>query len=423
MNDKYDLTNSGAQVQEAINAALQQFPNQISSLENNKVDKVSGKGLSTNDYTNTDANKVARLITNGDGSMFLANDGTYKTASGAIVYKDVTGKPILNTDNGEAQTVNASETIQGTISLHRIAKTGNYSDLIGAPIIPTISLNGSNTTTPTFYAPTSGGQSGQYLVFSGGVPTWQNLPTIPTITLNNYVTTSPTFYAPETGGTEGYYLSSTGQTTTPTWKQFPTIPEITLNNQLLMSPSFYAPTSAGTVGYYLVSAGGTNAPVWQPLPTIPTIGTLNTVSSSSLNTNTSESFSGEISLHRISKTGNYGDLNGRPIVQSIGSEEGPVILASLADGTYTISGYYKNNATTTTVQQANGPMLVNKIGNNLSIIGGSKTQVNYNTLNETTWTTQIYNLIQSSAFDSIVVVNEFPDDMLDNVLYMKAEAI
>ena len=75
MNDKYDLTNSGAQVQEAINAALQQFPNQISSLENNKVDKVSGKGLSTNDYTNTDANKVARLITNGDGSMFLANDG------------------------------------------------------------------------------------------------------------------------------------------------------------------------------------------------------------------------------------------------------------------------------------------------------------------------------------------------------------
>ena len=72
MNDKYNLTNSGAQVQEAINAALQQFPNQINSLENNKVAKVSGKGLSTNDYTNTDANKVARLITNGDGSMFLA---------------------------------------------------------------------------------------------------------------------------------------------------------------------------------------------------------------------------------------------------------------------------------------------------------------------------------------------------------------
>ena len=46
---------------------------------NNKVDKVNNKGLSTNDYTSLDKGKVNMISTNGDGSKFLANDGTYKT--------------------------------------------------------------------------------------------------------------------------------------------------------------------------------------------------------------------------------------------------------------------------------------------------------------------------------------------------------
>ena len=42
-----------------------------------KVDKVSGKGLSTNDYTNDDKAKVDLIKKDDDGSKFLGNDGQY----------------------------------------------------------------------------------------------------------------------------------------------------------------------------------------------------------------------------------------------------------------------------------------------------------------------------------------------------------
>lgn len=42
--------------------------------------------------------------------------------------------------------------------------------------IPTITLNGNSTTTPSFYAPTSVGTNGQVLVSAGsGAPSWTNL--------------------------------------------------------------------------------------------------------------------------------------------------------------------------------------------------------------------------------------------------------
>lgn len=62
----------------------------------------------------------------------------------------------LNTDNTTAQTVSASETLSGTVNLHKIAKTGTYSDLIGKPTIPTVNnatltiqKNGTNVQTFT----------------------------------------------------------------------------------------------------------------------------------------------------------------------------------------------------------------------------------------------------------------------------------
>ena len=42
-----------------------------------KVDKVAGKGLSTNDYNDTDEEKVSKIVINGDGKKALLNDGTY----------------------------------------------------------------------------------------------------------------------------------------------------------------------------------------------------------------------------------------------------------------------------------------------------------------------------------------------------------
>ena len=65
-----------------------------------KVDKIDGKGLSTNDYTTDEKTKVSKIITSGDGSKFLANDGTYKnvssSASSAVAERKF--KPVFGFD-------------------------------------------------------------------------------------------------------------------------------------------------------------------------------------------------------------------------------------------------------------------------------------------------------------------------------------
>ncbi len=67
----------------------------IKQLVSGKVDKETGKGLSTNDYTNTDKTKVDKLITNGDGEKYLADDGTYKPAGGTITDVKVNGTSVV----------------------------------------------------------------------------------------------------------------------------------------------------------------------------------------------------------------------------------------------------------------------------------------------------------------------------------------
>lgn len=49
---------------ESITSALS--ANQGKILNDNKVDKISGKGLSTNDYTNAEKNKLADLVNYDD---------------------------------------------------------------------------------------------------------------------------------------------------------------------------------------------------------------------------------------------------------------------------------------------------------------------------------------------------------------------
>lgn len=52
-------------------------------------------------------------------------------------------------------------------------------------------------------------------------------------------------------------------------------------------------------------------------PTIPSIGTLNTNNSTAQTANSSESFSGNINLHKVSKTGSYNDLNDKPTIPTV----------------------------------------------------------------------------------------------------------
>ena len=68
----------------------------------------------------------------------------------------------------------ASGTANGAMSKEQFTKLGGIDEGATAN---TITLNGTATKTPTFYAPTTGGTAGQQLVSGGdGVPVWQDMP-------------------------------------------------------------------------------------------------------------------------------------------------------------------------------------------------------------------------------------------------------
>ena len=51
--------------------------NDIKELLNQKVDKEEGKGLSSNDYSDSDKSKVDKIITSGGGDKYLSDNGKY----------------------------------------------------------------------------------------------------------------------------------------------------------------------------------------------------------------------------------------------------------------------------------------------------------------------------------------------------------
>ena len=139
-----------------------------------KVDKVDGKGLSTNDFTTAEKEKLAGIESGANAYVLPAagaslggvkTGGDVTIADGVITVNDdshnhvisnidglqsaldgkansshthsqyLTSVKSLNTNNTAAQTVNASEAIagSGTINLHKVSKTGNYNDLLNRP--------------------------------------------------------------------------------------------------------------------------------------------------------------------------------------------------------------------------------------------------------------------------------------------------
>ena len=75
-----------------------------------KVDKIDGKGLSTNDYTTDEKTKVEKIKTDGNGKEFLANDGNYV---GIYSKKEIDDLlyPILNPYEAPIVNLSASDTL------------------------------------------------------------------------------------------------------------------------------------------------------------------------------------------------------------------------------------------------------------------------------------------------------------------------
>ena len=99
------------------------------------------------------------------GGIYSAVSAKYTKPSGGIPASDIASGVIpsapgsLVTNATTAQTTSSGEAMSGTITLHKIAKTGTYSDLIGTPTIPSTLDDISDGTNRKLanYLPLSGG--------------------------------------------------------------------------------------------------------------------------------------------------------------------------------------------------------------------------------------------------------------------------
>ena len=113
------------------------FRGKITNVIDNGLYEVQVSGRSyTLPYAGTlqvgDIVKVKSPL-NNFSDIYIEAIGGSGGGSTTTDYNDLTSKPILNTNYTSSLSPDSSEIIKGTIGLHKISKTGKYSDLIGTP--------------------------------------------------------------------------------------------------------------------------------------------------------------------------------------------------------------------------------------------------------------------------------------------------
>lgn len=126
-------------------------------------------------YIGKSIQKVSQL-TNDSG--YTSNTGTVTSVgisnatNGGL---SVSGSPVTGSGSitvGHSNVLTSAQTTQAVYPI-KIDINGHISSYGNAVTVPTITLNGSATTTPDFYAPTSAGTSNYFLMSSGsGTPSW-----------------------------------------------------------------------------------------------------------------------------------------------------------------------------------------------------------------------------------------------------------
>ena len=119
-------------------------------------------GIGVQDSNDRKRKNAVEVMKNGD--MYVYGVGNYDGSNyiNASTLQEVVNNSgggasgTLNTTATTAQSTNASESLSGSVTLHKVAKTGTYSDLIGKPTIPTVNnatltiqKNGTNVQTFT----------------------------------------------------------------------------------------------------------------------------------------------------------------------------------------------------------------------------------------------------------------------------------
>lgn len=113
---------------------------------NTKVDKVNGKGLSTEDYTTTEKNKLANLSTVATSGNYndLTNKPSIPTKTSQLIndsgyLTEIPSEYVTETELNAKGYLTEHQDISGkanTSDLSTVATSGNYNDLTNKPTIP-----------------------------------------------------------------------------------------------------------------------------------------------------------------------------------------------------------------------------------------------------------------------------------------------
>lgn len=126
------------------------FATTMTTALGNKVDKVSGKGLSTEDYTTAEKTKLEGLSNYDDTALQAVVAGKVDKETGKSLMTDAERTKLAGIASGaevnvqadwEQTTTTADDYIKNKPTLATVATSGSYNDLSNKPTIPTVPQN------------------------------------------------------------------------------------------------------------------------------------------------------------------------------------------------------------------------------------------------------------------------------------------
>lgn len=148
----------GEKVNNVLGGVTEDFDT-LKELEDKKVDKVEGKGLSTNDFTDEYKDKVDSALqsyTETDPTVptwakapnkpsyaysEITDKPTLSTVATSGSYNDLTNKPTIPSIEGLASETYVNNAVAGkvdTSTLAAVATSGSYNDLTNKPTMPSV---------------------------------------------------------------------------------------------------------------------------------------------------------------------------------------------------------------------------------------------------------------------------------------------
>ena len=190
------VTNTGNTVIQSV--SLDDFGH-VTSLSSKSLSIPSAPGtLNTNNDTAQPLPITAEALSGAINLHKIAKTGTYSDLIGKPTIPSAPGT--LDTTATTAQSTNASEALSGSVTLHKVSKTGSYNDLLNKPTIPSApgTLNTTATTAQSTNASEalSGSVTLHKIAKTGSYNDLLNTPSLSTVATSgsyNDLTDKPTF--------------------------------------------------------------------------------------------------------------------------------------------------------------------------------------------------------------------------------------